>query len=124
MTAQLTDVLNDPATAPQVLAVTHREQQVVIELFVPAELSWFEGHFPQAALLPGVVQTTWVAEFGRRYFALPPQFRSMHNMKFMRFIMPGTALSLHLRYAADKRELTFEYRQGVEVCASGRLGFE
>lgn len=119
----MTVTLTNPLTAPHILATTRSADQVEISLRVPAHLQWFEGHFPQAALLPGVVQTTWVVEFAQQHFQLPAQFRSMSNMKFMRFILPGAAVILRLRYAADKRELSFEYCQGTAICASGRMGF-
>lgn len=110
-------------TDPEILDVVQQGEQVVIRLRVRPELSWFEGHFPEVALLPGVVQTSWVVQLGRRYFDLPPHFQSMSNMKFMRFIMPGTQLELHLKYLAAKGELAFEYREDDAVCASGRMGF-
>ena len=47
----------------------------------------------------------------------------MSNMKFMRFIMPDSVITLQLRYLADKGELSFEYREGEQMCASGRMGF-
>jgi hypothetical protein len=47
----------------------------------------------------------------------------MSNMKFMRFIMPDTVVTLQLRYLADKGELSFEYREREQICASGRMGF-
>ena len=119
----VTATLSDAATAPQILATTQQGDAVIISLRVQPELRWFQGHFPAVALLPGVVQTTWVVEFARRHFNLPAQFRSMSNMKFMRFILPGMAVTLHLRYNADKRELAFEYREADQVCASGRMGF-
>ncbi|MGC3979830.1 MAG: hypothetical protein QM808_01045 [Steroidobacteraceae bacterium] len=118
---------------PRVLEVVHPPQQdanaaeVIIRLQVQPELRWFEGHFAAQPLLPGVVQTTWAVQFGRRYFSLPPNFLYMSNMKFMRFILPDAQVELRLRYSADKRELAFEYREataaGMAICASGRMGF-
>lgn len=118
-------ILANPQTAPRILSVEKNEagNEVQLGLHVHRELCWFEGHFPGAPLLPGVVQTTWAIEFGRQHFALPVAFRSMHNMKFMRFIMPDSQVVLWLRYAADKCELSFEYRDADKVCASGRMGF-
>ena len=110
-------------TEPIVLAVAQHDNAVQIRLEVQPELSWFVGHFPEQPILPGVVQTTWVIEFGRRYLPLPPQFRYMSNMKFMRFILPGTQLELRLQYLPAKSELSFEYHDGVAICASGRIGF-
>ena len=120
-------ILANLLTAPQVLSVQRlpadHAQEVQLTLHVQRELRWFEGHFPDVPLLPGVVQTTWAVEFARQHFSLPAQFRTMSNMKFMRFIMPATTVELWLRYAADKRELSFEYRERDQVCASGRIGF-
>jgi 3-hydroxymyristoyl/3-hydroxydecanoyl-(acyl carrier protein) dehydratase len=113
----------DVMTEPEVLGVERQHDAVHIKLRVPTGLGWFVGHFTEAPLLPGVVQTTWVVQFARRHFSLPPQFRYMSNMKFMRFILPETQLELRLRFRADKDELSFEYHDGVAVCASGRIGF-
>ncbi len=115
-------------TDPEILEVMRqdgqaRDRQITIRLRVQPGLEWFEGHFPEVALLPGVVQTSWVVQLGRRYFNLPPHFQSMSNMKFMRFIMPGTQVELHLKYQAAKGELAFEYCEGEAVCASGRMKF-
>lgn len=110
-------------TEPQVLAVKQLDNAAHIQLHVPPDLSWFVGHFPDVPLLPGVVQTTWAIEFGRRYLSLPPQFRSLSNMKFMRFILPDTRLELRLKFLPAKSELSFEYYEGAAVCSSGRIGF-
>ncbi|MGD9842981.1 MAG: hydroxymyristoyl-ACP dehydratase [Steroidobacteraceae bacterium] len=110
-------------TEPEILAVERQGDAVHLKLKVPATLCWFEGHFPDMPLLPGVVQTAWVTQFGRQYFPLPPQFRYLRNMKFMRFILPETTIELQLRYLIDKSELVFEYHDGAKLCASGRIGF-
>ena len=123
----MSDILGNPQTAPHVLAVRRNDADAVNEvqltLHVHRDLRWFEGHFPQVALLPGVVQTSWVVAFARQYFSMPQQFCSMSNMKFMRFIMPDTRVTLWLRYNAEKGELSFEYREREQICASGRMGF-
>jgi 3-hydroxymyristoyl/3-hydroxydecanoyl-(acyl carrier protein) dehydratase len=110
-------------TEPELLALRRDADQVTLSLHVQATLSWFAGHFPEVALLPGVVQTHWAVTAAQRYFALPPRLVSMSNMKFMRFIFPGARIELQLRYAAAKREVTFEYREAGKVSASGRMTF-
>lgn len=116
-------VAGSSTTDPEILDVQQQGDQIILQLRVQPELCWFDGHFPEVPLLPGVVQTNWVVMLARRYFDLPPRFQSMSNMKFMRFILPGTCLALHLKYVAARSELVFEYREGNAICASGRMGF-
>jgi len=123
----MSGILANPRTAPRVLSVQQdagQVSEVQLTLHVQPDLQWFEGHFPAVGLLPGVIQTTWVVEFARKYFRVAGDFRSMTNMKFMRFIMPDTTITLWLRYVAEKGELSFEYRERDKVCASGRVGFD
>ncbi len=119
--------LNDPCPLEQSEPVVESRYQdgewQVWQLRIQPELIWFKGHFSSLPLLPGVTQTGWAVIFGRRTFSLPPQFSSMSNIKFMRFIMPGEVLSLRLRYEAAKQILNFEYRNDGRLCASGRLSF-
>lgn len=115
------------STAPDITAIERHADGVELSLHIRPELAWFEGHFPEVSLLPGVVQTTWAVELGRQHFpqefAAAPNFARMSNMKFMRFIMPDTRITLRLSYLAAKQELQFEYREHDRVCSSGRIGF-
>jgi 3-hydroxymyristoyl/3-hydroxydecanoyl-(acyl carrier protein) dehydratase len=110
-------------TEPELLELRRDGDQVTLCLHVQPGLSWFEGHFSEVALLPGVVQTHWAVTFAQQYFAVPLRLVSMSNMKFMRFIFPGARIELHLRYTAAKHEVAFEYREAGAVSASGRMVF-
>jgi len=116
---------------PQILAIrrvdsadaTAQQGSLRLELLVPGDLSYFEGHFAECALLPGVAQLHWAIRFGREHFALPPHFSYLSNVKFMRVITPGNAPQLTLDFDAARGELRFEYRVGESVCSSGWVGF-
>lgn len=112
-----------PITEPEILALVPSVNEVRIDLYIPRELSWFEGHFPGCPLLPGVIQVTWAIEFGRKHLTLPPQFASLSTMKFMRFIVPDSRVTLRLAFDATRRELTFQYREANAVCSEGVVGF-
>lgn len=114
-----------PPTLPELIAVTRQaSNKVCIELQVPRELSWFEGHFPGCPLLPGVIQTTWAVRLAQAHLPVPARFRSLSGVKFMRFILPGAQVVLSLEFDAARNELEFEYREGGAVSASGTIGFE
>jgi 3-hydroxymyristoyl/3-hydroxydecanoyl-(acyl carrier protein) dehydratase len=111
-------------TQPEVVAVhspTIATRQFVLR--IPAELCYFEGHFPGHPLLPGVIQITWAAQFGRQYFALPTQFTHLSLVKFMRVIAPGSRVTLTLEFREARKELSFSYRCGEALCSSGNIGF-
>jgi 3-hydroxymyristoyl/3-hydroxydecanoyl-(acyl carrier protein) dehydratase len=95
-----------------------------LQLKIPADLAYFEGHFPGCPLLPGVVQVSWAIELGRRELAFEGSFRSLSAVKFMRVILPGASVSLVLEYAPDKRQLDFIYEHDGRMCSSGSALFE
>lgn len=112
-----------PLDQPEILAVTAGEHSVRLDLRLPHELSWFEGHFSDCPLLPGVIQVTWAVEFGRRHLPVPSGFQSLSAVKFMRFILPGAEVALQLEFDAARRKLAFEYRERGAVCSGGTIGF-
>lgn len=110
-------------TVPHITAIERDAEKVRIELFVPFDLVWFEGHFPDCAILPGVIQTHWVMEFGRKHYAISGQFQSLSNVKFMRLIEPGMHVALELRFDAAANVLRFQYLDGSKTCSAGDVKF-
>ena len=108
---------------PEVRAMEGAGSAVTLELFVPADLFYFDGHFDGAPLLPGVVQVDWARHFARLHLALPARFRAMHALKFQQPVLPGSALRLELQYDALKGSLQFRYLSDAGQHASGRLLF-
>ena len=51
-----------------------QREHLTLRFALPASTRYFEGHFPEVPLLPGVVQIGWAVEFGRQYFELPARF--------------------------------------------------
>lgn len=88
-----------------------------------ADLIAFDGHFPQAKILPGVVQLDWAIHFGREAFAMPPRFVRMDALKFQHVARPGDVLQLSLGWDAVKSVMSFRYVSDHGVHASGRVVF-
>jgi 3-hydroxymyristoyl/3-hydroxydecanoyl-(acyl carrier protein) dehydratase len=106
---------------PIVESVAHTENGVVLNLLMPADLIYFNGHFPGQPVLPGVAQLAWAHAFGGEHFALPDGCRALEAVKFHRFIEPGDRIRLTLNYNPDKRKLIFHYESDKGVHSSGRL---
>lgn len=108
---------------PQIESMERAHQRLDLKFSVHPTLEYFQGHFPEVALLPGVVQTGWAIQLARRELAITGSFRTLAGVKFMRVIQPGESLELTLACSDDRRELSFEYRSGGVVCSSGRALF-
>lgn len=108
---------------PQPLWLGRDERSAELALELDPSLAVFDGHFPQAAILPGVAQLDWAIRFGREAFAPPPRFLRMEALKFQRVARPGDRLTLSLEWQPDKQTLTFRYVSVHGPHASGRVVF-
>lgn len=114
--------LFDDARGPEFRLLERTDDSARLALNVDAKNPFFEGHFPEAAILPGVVQVDWAMRAARDLFAeLPAEFGGMEALKFRNVIVPDTKLELSLRFTAAKGEITFEWKSEKGVCSSGRI---
>jgi 3-hydroxymyristoyl/3-hydroxydecanoyl-(acyl carrier protein) dehydratase len=124
--ADLLALLDDSASRPTLPLSRRLEQdavRAVFELIAPHDLAYFDGHFPGAPILPGVVQVDWAIAYGRQCFDLPPLFHGIHALKFQQVIRPGMPVTLELLHDPEKSSLAFRYTSQHKQHASGRIMF-
>ncbi len=97
--------------------------QVTLDLHVMPKIAHFAGHFPGAALLPGVVQIDWAVHFARQYLPLEGAFSALENLKFLGVIVPDTKLQLSLMWDAERKRLDFNYASALKKYSVGRVVF-
>ncbi|HEV2321120.1 MAG TPA: thioester dehydrase, partial [Gammaproteobacteria bacterium] len=95
----------------------------VLRLRVEASSPWFEGHFPQFAILPGVVQIGWAEHYACALYGHAPGLCAVEQVKFKRPILPGTELDLVLKPDAATGKLRYEYRDAETSYSAGTLRF-
>ncbi len=122
--AELLALLDGAAERPRYPALRVLEQEAgraLLELTVPADLLYFDGHFSVAPVLPGVVQVDWAIHYGRRYLGLQGSFGGINALKFQQMIRPGQPVQLELVHDAAKGSLNFRYFSEAGAHASGRI---
>jgi 3-hydroxymyristoyl/3-hydroxydecanoyl-(acyl carrier protein) dehydratase len=113
-------------TEPQVVDPIVVEQRIAgggaqIEIVVPENLRYFDGHFPGAPVVPGVVQIKWAIELARMSLGVGGGFAGMEAVKFNQAMTPGTRATLGLEYAPGERKLRFAFGSGAVRYSSGRV---
>ena len=92
-------------------------------LSVAADLPFFQGHFPQQPVLPGVTQLDWAIQLGAKHFGYPVEVASLEVLKFQQLMLPGTEVTLTIKHKADKGKLVFTYSDDDKRYGSGRIAF-
>lgn len=94
--------------------------KAILTLHIPKEVVYFNGHFNDTPVLPGVAQTNWAITFAADIFDIPKQdILKIEKLKFTRVIKPDTSLSLELIW--NNGNLLFTYFNEQSVYSSGKL---
>ncbi|MDY7578931.1 AMP-binding protein [Herbaspirillum sp. RTI4] len=123
--AALLALLDPPArpTEPHYIVLKQEAQHLLMQLSIAADLHYFDGHFQNAPVLPGVAQVEWAILYAQHHFAMPPLFTGMQALKFQRVIRPGDTVMLQLDYDPLKSVLSFRFYTGDAPHSSGRISF-
>ena len=115
--------------------------EVILELFIPDDLAYFNGHFDRIAVVPGVTQIHWVVHYARLHIeklvdadqapkssivqhTVLDGFYQMQVIKFKSLILPKTTIHLSLRLVDDSSKLYFRFYSETQEFSSGRLYFQ
>ena len=103
------------------------EQEIVegdnvhLVLTIPENLFYFQGHFPQAAVLPGVAQLDWVMSYLNKYYGVDKRkLSSVDALKFQIIVRPNYTIDLKLNKIKDNK-FGFSYSSVHGQHASGRV---
>ncbi|MBE7636519.1 AMP-binding protein [Sneathiella sp. P13V-1] len=103
------------------------ENEIEIVLNLPADLDYFQGHFTDTPILPGVVQIHWAAEQIAKHFAIKGNPTKIDKLKFKKLIFPETEVQFLLtRKSETKFSFHFQSRRSdgsSEEHSSGLLSY-
>jgi acyl-coenzyme A synthetase/AMP-(fatty) acid ligase len=113
----------DRPLKPDPVWTTHEPIRAVLEMTIGSTLQVLEGHFPEAAVVPGVAQLDWAINWGREAFGFTGHFVRMEVLKFQALMMPGHQVKLALDWNPERSTLTFKFTSETASYSSGRVVF-
>lgn len=108
-------------TAPAELSLEERERGCELLLWVDRNCPYFEGHFPQGPVLPGVAQIKWAQDLAAHYLGITGHFSGMQTIKFKEIVQPNATVRLELSYDNARECLQFRYTSASGEHSQGRL---
>lgn len=109
---------------PDMLNLAHSGDRLEMVLKIPKNLIYFEGHFPENPVLPGVTQLHWAVCYAQKHFGVALRFYQLEAIKFQQVIFPGDTVRLNLEYSTAKNKLLFTYESDRGKHSSGRICFD
>jgi 3-hydroxymyristoyl/3-hydroxydecanoyl-(acyl carrier protein) dehydratase len=91
------------------------ERELSVDLYLDAELKWFRGHFEEQSVLPGVIQLEWAQYYAQKLLTEGFVIEQVPQLKFMRPLLPGEKVRLHLLVDDKTREKPM-VRFSYQVC--------
>tara|TARA_R110000824_G_scaffold390760_13_gene587879 strand:+ start:43390 stop:45066 length:1677 start_codon:yes stop_codon:yes gene_type:complete len=89
-------------------------------MLLNADLCWFEGHFPEQPILPGVAQLHIASLLAEDVWGFVATGAEMARVKFRRVMQPNDLVTLTLSHT-DATRVDFRYLVDNEITASGTI---
>lgn len=111
----------DSQRFPQILNCHLQYESAELQCCVLPKIIYFDGHFPEQLILPGVTQLAWAEKYGKIFFNINKPFLRMEVIKFKKIICPTDIITITLSWKAETGKLYFELRSGHDSHSSGRI---
>ncbi len=98
----MSENFNQKPQSPQLLKKVEIPDGVRLHMAVPADLLYFEGHFSNVPVVPGVCQIKWVVEAIQQHFQHKLSISNMEAVKFFNLLFPGQEFDMELRQKNNK----------------------
>ncbi len=116
------EILASQTSEPFVENEARTASTYAADLTFDGDAAYFEGHFPDFAVLPGVIQLGTAHRLAEAFIGHARTLRQVKKMKFSHVLRPGETVHFTLtKMSAD--EFAYDYRKGEVPCASGVLCF-
>jgi 3-hydroxymyristoyl/3-hydroxydecanoyl-(acyl carrier protein) dehydratase len=107
---------------PTIKNTQKQDDKVELLLSFSKSAVYFQGHFPQIAILPGFMQIHFAMFFAKKYWLLGGEITNIKKLRFTKIITPNTDVSLMIEYLSPKK-INFKYFSGDTSHSSGEIHF-
>lgn len=109
-----------PNSLPDIVEQSMSDSRLILKLRINHDIRYFEGHFDEMPVLPGVVQLNWAIEYAVKYFEIDFNLVSVDVLKFQKLLLPDSdvTLTIHMKTA---QKFEFCFYNGDDVYSSGRI---
>ena len=114
---RIREIFNTNVTYPYVIDSSINGEAAQFDLIFPDESNFFQGHFRDFPILPGVVQLFFVKEFIKDAFNLDFISRKVKKVKFSSIIKPDEKVSLCLK--KSETSIDYKFTKDDKVFSSG-----
>ncbi|MBM9612957.1 hypothetical protein JWJ90_01505 [Desulfobulbus rhabdoformis] len=97
-------------------------EEIRAGVIVNHDSPWFDGHFPDTPILPGIAQLKMVADVIAQARQTPLFIRRLNRVKFKRIIKPGEQLDIHAKGSGDL--YSFRITHNKEDVCSGMMSLD
>ncbi len=94
-----------------------------LALRLDADVAYFDGHFADDPILPGVAQIGWAVRYAQLQFGLEEPCFTLETIKFFRIATVNDVIRLELRHDRAAGKVHFTYSGEAGLHSSGSLIF-
>jgi 3-hydroxymyristoyl/3-hydroxydecanoyl-(acyl carrier protein) dehydratase len=109
---------------PEIIEKNKTENKAILDIFIPKDLFYFKGHFPENPILPGITQLHWAVHYAKNCFNISGVITHCPSIKFTDLINPQMNLTLSLENFTIESYITYEYKHNEKKYSIGRLYYK
>jgi 3-hydroxymyristoyl/3-hydroxydecanoyl-(acyl carrier protein) dehydratase/phenylacetate-coenzyme A ligase PaaK-like adenylate-forming protein len=117
--AQSGELITPADLGPPVVGSRETEEGWLIDLAIPGDPPYCEGHFPAFPVIPGIVLLDWAVKLTRDCLDATFIAGDVTQLKFRRVIPPSSQVRLLLEMIQG--DMRFTYKINNDICASGQI---
>jgi 3-hydroxymyristoyl/3-hydroxydecanoyl-(acyl carrier protein) dehydratase/acyl carrier protein len=94
---------------------------ITAQIQVPASAIWFDGHFPDEPILPGVAQLSMVVDLIGDALGHPVAAAQVSRVRFKQAIRPTETMTVQITPKEDPLAFGFQISSGEDQACSGNI---